>query len=146
MKAEESITGAERPESDELQEVVMNVTEIRDEGQTLKYPKGKLLGIVDTRADCDRLVPALRDAGFTQIEALVGDEGVALLERVGTFFFSDMEERVINRHIQELKSGHVVVAIDAAADRVAEAVQVASRNGARRLVHFGPLTVTWHTK
>ena len=125
----------------------MNVTRVRDEGQTLRYPTGKVLGIVDTRADFDRSVSALRDAGFDKIEALVGEEGVALLERVGTFFFSDMEERVINRHIEELKAGHVIVAITAAPqERVADAVRVASQNGARRLVHFGPLTVTWHTK
>jgi hypothetical protein len=125
----------------------MNVTRVRDEGQTLRYPTGKVLGIVDTRADFDRLVSALRDAGFDKIEALVGEEGIALLERVGTFFFSDMEERVINRHIEELQAGHVIVAITAAPhERVADAVRVASQNGARRLVHFGPLTVTWHTK
>src|SRR5688572_4982383 len=127
-------------------EVAMSVTRIRDEGQTLRYPTGKLLGIVDTRAQLDQLVPALRGAGFDKIEALVGEEGVGLLERIGTFFFSDMEERVINRHIEELKAGHVIVAIEAPHDRVAEAVRVASQSGARRLVHFGPLTVTWHTK
>lgn len=124
----------------------MNVTSVRDEGQVLRYPTGKLLGIVDTRADFDRLVPALREEGFHKIQALVGEEGVALLERIGTFFFSDMEERVINRHIQELKAGHLIVAIEAPHDRVEEAVRLASQNGARRLVHFGPLTVTWHTK
>jgi hypothetical protein len=62
----------------------MNVTRVRDEGQRLRYPTGKVLGIIDTRADFDRLVSALRDAGFDKIEALVGEEGVALLERVGT--------------------------------------------------------------
>lgn len=124
----------------------MSVTKVRDEGQTLRYPTGKLLGIVDSRADLDRLVPALRDGGFDKIEVLVGDEGVGLLERIGTFFFSDMEERVINRHIEELKAGHLIVAIKAPHDHVEEAVRIASQNGARRLVHFGPLTVTWHTK
>ena len=61
----------------------MSVTRIRDEGQTLHYPTGKLLGIVDTRAQLDQLVPALRAAGLNKIEALVGEEGVALLERMG---------------------------------------------------------------
>src|SRR6188768_4499486 len=113
-------------------EFAMSDTRIRDAGQTLRYPAGKLLGIVDTRADFDRLVPALRDGGFDKIESLVGAEGVGLLERVGTFFFSDMEERVINRHIDELKAGHVIVAIAAPAGRVEEAVRLASQNGARR--------------
>ncbi|MGB7160350.1 MAG: hypothetical protein WBD40_19940 [Tepidisphaeraceae bacterium] len=69
-----------------------------------------------------------------------------LLERVGGFFFSDMEERVLARHIDELKAGHIIVAIRTPHERVADAVRVASENGARRLVHFGPLAVTWHTK
>src|SRR3954452_12296473 len=120
----------------------MSVTRLKDEGQKLRYPTGKVLGIVDSRADFDKLVPALEGAGFDRIEALCGDDGVALLERVGTFFFSDMEERVLARHIDELKAGHVVVAISAPAERVEDAVRVASQNGARRLVHFGPLAVT----
>ena len=124
----------------------MSVTKIHDEGQKLPYPKGKVLGIVDTRAEVDVLVKALGAAGFEKVEALQGDEGIGLLERVGTFFFSDMEERVIDRHLEELKAGHTIIAITTESDRVDEAVRVASQNGARRLVHFGPLTVTWHTK
>jgi hypothetical protein len=129
-----------------MDDIPTKVTKVRDEGQTLRYPTGKVLGIVDTPADFDRLVSALRDAQFDRIEALVGEEGVALLERVGKFFFSDMEERVINRHIQELKAGRIVVAIAAPRARVADAVRLASQSGVRGLVHFGPLTVTWHTK
>jgi hypothetical protein len=80
------------------------------------------------------------------METISGEEGVRLLERVHTFFFSDMEERVLKRHIDELKAGHIVVAIKAPSDRVNEATEIASQNGARRLVHFGALTVTWLTK
>ena len=124
----------------------MSVTRLTDEGQRLRYPSGKVLGVVEGRAEFDKLVPPLEAAGFDKIEVLCGDDGVALLERVGSFFFSDMEERVLKRHIEELKAGHFIVAITAPSDRVEEAVRVASQNGARRLVHFGPLTVTWHTK
>ena len=124
----------------------MSVANVQYEGQKLRYPTGKVLGIVDARPQLDSLVVALKEAGFNRVEALRGDEGVALLERVGTFFFSDMEERVLARHVDELKAGHVIVAIAAPPERVEEAVRVASKNGARRLVHFGPLTVTWHTK
>jgi hypothetical protein len=52
---------------------------IRDEGQTLTVPAGKILGIVDTRNEFEALVPALAEAGFDKVQALVGDEGVALL-------------------------------------------------------------------
>jgi hypothetical protein len=123
----------------------MNVEKIRDQGQTLSYPTGKVLGIVDSRAALDGLARAMGDAGFTKIKVLSGEEGVSLLERSEGFFFSDMEERVLARHIEELKAGHLIVSIETPSDRLDEAVTLASQHGARRLVHFGWATVTWLT-
>jgi hypothetical protein len=60
---------------------------------------------------------------------------------VDRFFFSDMEDRVLARHIEELKAGHMIVAIEVPSERVEEATQIASENGARRLVYFGRMTV-----
>lgn len=124
----------------------MGFEKIRDEGQTLGVPVGKVLGIVDTRAEFDDVVQALRSAGFDTITAISGEEGVQLLERVSTFFFSDLESRVLNRHIEELKAGHIVMGIETPPDRVEDAVSIAEQHGARRLVHFGLLAITWHTK
>jgi len=124
----------------------MGFERIRDEGQTLGIPVGKVLGIVNTRAELDDVVRALKSAGFHTITAIWGEEGVQLLDRVSIFFFSDMEERVLNRHIEELKAGHIVIGIETPSDRVDEAISVAEQHGARRLVHFGLLTITWHTK
>jgi hypothetical protein len=124
----------------------MAATQIRDEGQTLATPTGELLGIVETRADLERLATSLKTAGFERIDYLLGDEGVALLERVDRFFFSDMEDRVLARHIEELKVGHAIIAVRLPADRVEEATRIASEQAARRLVYFGPLTITWLTK
>jgi hypothetical protein len=114
----------------------MEITRIRDEGQILQTPKGKLLGIVDTRAEFDAIVQSLGESGFDKIEAVCGEEGVQLLERIHTFFFSDMEDRVLKRHIDELNQGHIIIAITTAADRVDEAVSVASQKGARPVVWF----------
>jgi hypothetical protein len=119
---------------------------IRDEGQTLRSPTGKMLGIVETRADLEALAANLKSAGFTTVEYLIGDDGVALLERVDGFFFSDMEDRVLARHIEELKAGNKIVAIEVPSDRIDEATRIATENGARRLVYFGLLTVTWLTR
>jgi hypothetical protein len=119
---------------------------IRDEGQNLGSPTGKLLGIVETRANLEALAASLKAVGFSKIEYLVGEEGVALLERVDRFFFSDMEDRVLARHIEELKAGNKIVAIEVPSDRVDEATRIASENGARRLVYFGRMTVTWLMK
>ncbi len=124
----------------------MAITKIQDEGQTLAYPSGKLLGIVDTREGADRLASSLKAAGFPKVEALADEDGISLLERVNRFFFSDMEDRVLARHIEELKTGHITVAIEVPSDRVEEVTRVASENGARRLVYFGNLSVTWLTK
>ena len=124
----------------------MATSRIEDAGQTLTSPTGKLLGVVDTRANLDSLAAALKAAGFAKLEYLVGDEGLALLERVDQFFFSDMEERVLVRHIDELKAGHKIVAIQAPPDRVEEATRIASEHGARRLVYFGRMAITWLTK
>jgi hypothetical protein len=121
----------------------MSVEPIRDQGQTLNYPRGKVLGIVDTRGQLDNVVASLKKAGFEGIKALHGEDGVQLLERVNGFFFSDLEERVLERHIQELQAGHFIVAVDTPSNRAAEAANVASEHGARRLVHFELLTVTW---
>jgi hypothetical protein len=119
---------------------------IRDEGQTLSSPTGKLLGVVETRANLEALATGLKAAGFPKIEYLVGEEGVTLLERVNKFFFSDMEERVLARHIEELKAGHKIVAVEVPSDRVDEATRIASELGTGRLVYFGWMTVTWLTK
>jgi hypothetical protein len=130
----------------ETKEMLMAVQRIRDEGQTLSPPTGKLVGIIDTRADFDKVVRAVQIIGPISIEALCGEEGVNLLERVNTFFFSDMEDRVLQRHIEELKAGHIVALIKVPEDRIDEAAKIATQNGARRLVYFGFMTVTWLTK
>jgi hypothetical protein len=124
----------------------MSVTTIQDKGQSLQPPTGKLLGIVDTQAILKTVVKRLEAAGFNKVERIIGEDGVALLERVDRFFFSDMEDRVLARHIDELKAGHMIVAIEVPSDRVDEATRIASEHGARRLVHFGRMTVTWLTK
>lgn len=129
-----------------IQGIIMSIERIRDEGQTLDTPRGKVLGIVDNREICQQVAKSLSAAGIPKVEVLSGDEGVQLLERVEGFFFSDMEQRVLDRHLAELKAGHAVIAIEAPADRVDEVVKIASDAGARRLVHFGSLVVTWLTK
>jgi hypothetical protein len=133
------IRGGDRPKFEEIS--MENVTRIRDEGQTLRVPTGKVLGIVNTRAELETVAEPLRSAGFNKITTICDEEGVHLLERVSTFFFSDMEEWVLNRHIDELKADHIILGIETPSERVDEAVDIAKQHGARRLVHFGLMTV-----
>ena len=121
----------------------MTVTQIRDEGQTLSVPRGKVVGIADTRAVFDEAVQALQAEGFEKIEALSGQEGVDLLERIHTFFFSDMEDRMLANHIEELKADHIVMLIETPTDRVDDAVSIASQRGAHCLVHQSVTTPAW---
>ena len=44
----------------------MAITKIRDEGQTLGPPSGKMLGIVETRANLEALANSFKAAGFTK--------------------------------------------------------------------------------
>lgn len=124
----------------------MTVEKIRDEGQILDPPTGKVVGIIESRAEFDNAARALQAAGFEKIEVLSGEEGIHLLDRVNSFFFSDMEERVLNRHIDELRQGHLSILITSPSDRMEEAAAIATQHGARRLVHFGAAVVTWLTK
>jgi hypothetical protein len=121
----------------------VSVEPITDQGQSLSYPTGKVLGVADTQAQLDAVAAALRKAGFGKARALHGEDGVHLLERVNTFFFDEHEERVLQRHIQELKAGHFILSVPTPPDRALEAAAVASEHGARLLVHFGALTTTW---
>jgi hypothetical protein len=138
-------SGVVKARPDTHKEHLMSVEPIRDQGQTLSYPRGKVLGIVDTQARFDEVVAALKKAGFDRITALHGEDGVQLLERVNTFFFMELEERVLQRHIQELKEGHFIIAVETTSSQAQEAANVASEHGARGLVHFGFLAVTWLT-
>ena len=59
------------PDNRMQKENSMSVKQIHDEGQRLRYPTGKILGIIDKPADVDRLARALESAGFRNIELRV---------------------------------------------------------------------------
>ena len=124
----------------------MTVETIRDEGQTLPPPRGKVLGVIDTQKQFNDVVAALKEAGFDKVTAVHGDDGIHLLERFEGFFWGDAEQPVLQRHIDELKAGHFIFAVQVASDDAVQASQIASIQGARFLVHFGLATVTWLKK
>ena len=124
----------------------MTVEPIKDEGQTLQPPHGKVLGVVDSQGEFDTVVDALRKAGFDKVTAVHGDDGVNLLERFEGFFWGDAEAPVLRRHIEELQKGNFVFAVQTPSSDALKVSDVASRHGARFLVHFGFATVTWLKK
>lgn len=124
----------------------MNAEIIRDEGQKLPAPTGRVLGVVDTRQELDDVAAALSKAGFDRVTAIHGVEGVALLERFEGAFWGDAEEPVLRRHLDELKAGKGIIAIRTSSELAAEAADIAAQHGARFLVHFGLMAVTWLKK
>lgn len=124
----------------------MAIERIRDEGQTLGVPTGKVLGIVDSRAKFDELAQAFKKAGF---EKEYGDlrrrrrsvsrtRQHVLLQRFGKTGAEQAYRRTEGRQHHRCYRRPP--------QRVDEAVQLATQHGARRLVHFGRMTITWHTK
>lgn len=124
----------------------MTLKKIHDEGQKLPPPLGKVLGVVDTRQQLDEVVAALQGAGFDEVSAIHGEDGVSLLERLDGFFFSDADEPVLKRHIEELKAGHYTFAVKTSGSDADDVAEIASNHGARFLVHFGFAATTWLKK
>ena len=121
----------------------MNVEPMRDEGQRLPPPNGRVIGAVDTKAQLDESVSALRTAGFEKIEVLNGPDGIELMKRLrGVFFLGDEEVSVIERNITELERGHYIIAIHASSKGVKQAAEIAASHGVRSLTHFGMLVNT----
>ncbi len=130
----------------EHQQDFMTETAIRDEGQSMPTPRGKVLGVVETRERLNEIVAALAQAGFDKITTLHGDDGVHLLERVDDFFWGDAEGPILQRHIEELKAGNFIMSVVTPSDRAEEVADIAAAHGARFLVHFGMLSNTWLKK
>lgn len=85
-------------------------------------------------------------AGRRNTATLSADASRRDLERLNSdapLLLDDQTRPTCFRHIEELKAGHIIALIKVPADRIAE---IATQNGARRLVYFGFPTVTWLTK
>lgn len=121
----------------------MSVEIIRDEGQKLPPPTGRVLGVVDSRKQLDEVASALKHAGFDKVTAIHGDDGVSLLERFDGVFWGDAEEPILRRHRDELKKGHGIFAVPTTSDQAAKVAEIAAHHGARFVVHFGCAVVTW---
>lgn len=121
----------------------MSVEIIRDEGQKLPPPTGRVLGVVDSRKQLDEVAAALKQAGFDKVTVVHGDDGVKLLERFEGVFWGDAEGPILRRHLDELRKGHGVFAVQTASDQAAKVAEIAARHGARFVVHFGFAVVTW---
>jgi len=119
----------------------MAVKPVIDHGQELATPEGQAIGFVDTEAQFAAVAQALKAAGYadSNIIALQGDDGIAMLQRLqNTFNFGDGEDAIMELSIKELEAGHYALCIEAN-DRAA-ALRVASLAeplGAHSFSYFG---------
>jgi hypothetical protein len=125
----------------------MTVKPTVDRGQTIAAPAGKVIGILDSKAEFEAFAEAVRAAGYpaSKITSLYGDDGVRLLERLkeSSFFFADSEDSIIQLSIRELRQGHFAAAVDVEDHQ--QAVQIASLakpHGGHSFSYFG----TWVTE
>ncbi len=122
----------------------MTAKPVPDKGQKLPKPEGRVIGFVDSKPAFDAVAKMLQGEGYSdsQIIALHGDDGVALLERLegGTFFFADAETEVIKFGIDELRAGHYAIAVEVAdREEALRVAQLATNQGAHSFGYFG----TW---
>jgi hypothetical protein len=120
----------------------MTIQPVADHGQQLPPPAGKVIGFIDSKAEFDAFVQAVRAAGYpaSQITSLYGEDGIQLLERLkeNSFFFADSEDSVIQLSMRELRQGHYAAAVDVADHQ--QAVQIASLakpHGGHGFSYFG---------
>jgi hypothetical protein len=112
-----------------------------EHGQELARPEGQAIGFVDTKEQFDTVTQALKAAGYadSNIIALQGDDGIAMLERLqNTFNFGDGEDAIVEFSIKELQAGHYALCIEAN-DREAalRAASLAEPLGAHSFSYFG---------
>ncbi|WP_437190976.1 hypothetical protein [Planctomicrobium sp. SH527] len=121
----------------------MSLEPVHDVGQYVVSPVGKLIGVIDKERQFDDVVKILNNSGHHEINAYRGEEGIHLLERLHGFYFSDAEELVFQRHVDELKEGHYIVAVHIQWRDAETVADLMASHGARYLVHFGYAAVTW---
>ncbi|HZZ71586.1 MAG TPA: hypothetical protein VFE24_04990 [Pirellulales bacterium] len=128
----------------------MDVQPLHDRGQTVPSPSGRVVGFVNTQAECDAIIEALNAVGVPRkkITVLFGQEGLHILERSqGKFFMGDAESETVEFAIQELSNGHVSFAVDADdRDEASRIAAVITQNGGHTVSYFGPLVAERLTK
>lgn len=121
----------------------------------LRYPTRKVIGIVDTPADLERLLGALAQAGVSRdaITVFSGDEGIRAIDPTGahhgligrlTRVVQAIGEELahMERYAEELRAGHYVVVVSTPDERSKRSAQAAFRdNGGHFVDYYGPLAI-----
>jgi hypothetical protein len=120
----------------------------------LLYPKGKIVGVIDSPPQLDGALTALADLGIPKdaIEVFSGDEGIrridpkgryhGLLARLTRIVQMLGEERDhIDRYEKELRAGHFLVVISADVEHREEIGRILRARGGHFIDYYGTLAI-----
>jgi hypothetical protein len=121
----------------------------------LRYPARKVIGVVDTPAELERVLEALSEAGFERDEITVfsGDEGIRTIDPKGVHHgligrltrivqVIGNEREHMERYEEELRAGHFLVIVPVPDERTKERAREAFRAAGGHFVdYYGPLLI-----
>jgi hypothetical protein len=120
----------------------MSLQPLKDEGQTLGKLDGRLIGILDTRAQVDAAVSALHGAGIPDSDLILlhGQDGINLIQRFEKehWFFSDLPASLFCRDKSVLAEGRYALGIKVPnGQRAREIAALMKEHGGHGFMHFG---------
>ena len=120
----------------------MSLQPLKDEGQTLDKLDGRLIGVLDTRAQVDAAISALHSAGIPDSDLILlkGQDGINLIQRFekAQWFFSDLPDELVSRDKSVLAEGRYVLGIKVPNGRRArEIAALMKEHGGHGFMHFG---------
>jgi hypothetical protein len=139
--------------AEELQQNVVEATGGQIE-EFLRYPKRKVVGVIDSAAQLEGALTALADLGVSRqdIKVFSGDEGIrridpkgkyhGLLGRLTRIVQSLGEELAqMERYENELRAGHFLVVISADPERREETARALRAHGGHFADYYGTLAI-----
>ncbi|MFM9964885.1 MAG: hypothetical protein ACKV2Q_27085 [Planctomycetaceae bacterium] len=109
-------------------------------------PFGKVIGIVESRAQLQAVTAALSALGVQNIEVLDGAAGIKSLDgeqdAVANCFLGDMEADMVQRYRDAVKNGQIVFTAVVEPESADEAAEAVKAQGATEIAHFGTWMIT----
>lgn len=111
-----------------------------------KSPFGKVIGVVENRAQLHAVTEALSQLKVNDVEVLEGVKGINVLkgeeDAVAGCFLGDMEAEMVRCYLDAVQAGRIVFAARVDSGIADQAAETAKARGASDVVHFGVLVVT----
>jgi len=114
-------------------------------GKPKTTPFGKVMGIVESLEQLQKISDSLRGFGVQQIEVMGGNRGRNKLDEERdelTDGWGDMEEKEVKKYLDAVKRGLIVFAATVEPEISSQVANAAKALGATEIVHFGSLVIT----